>query len=104
MRTRGFTLVEIMIVVLIIGVLLSIAVPQFMTARERTHRTTCYANQQKLEEAKQNWILDTEQTSSSTPAMGDLVPLYIVRTPTCPTHGVYALGDGLAKVTCPNHP
>ena len=41
-----------MVVILIIGILLSIAVPQFMTARERTQRTTCYANQQKLEEAK----------------------------------------------------
>ena len=52
MRRRAFTLVEIMIVILIIGLLLAIAVPQFITARENAQEKACWQNQQKLEAAK----------------------------------------------------
>lgn len=104
MRRKGFTLVEIMIVILIIGLLLAIAVPQFITARENSHRTSCYANQQKIEEAKQHWIMDTGQDSSTTPSLADLVPVYLKTTPTCPTKATYSMGDGNAQVACPDHP
>ena len=103
MRRRAFTLVEIMIVILIIGILLAIAVPNFITARENSQQKACWENQQKLEAAKHMWIMDYGKASSDTPAMADLVPEYIKVTPECPTHDPYALGDGLASVTCPRH-
>jgi type IV pilus assembly protein PilA len=37
-REEGFTLIELMVVVLVIAVLLAIAIPTFLAARERTHR------------------------------------------------------------------
>ncbi len=102
-RNKAFTLVEIMIVVLIIGILLAIAVPQFVSARENAQEKSCWSNQQKLEAAKHMWIMDTGQTSSSTPAMSDLVPAYIKVEPECPTHATYALGNGSTSVVCPDH-
>lgn len=103
MHKKAFTLVEIMIVVLIIGLLLGIAVPQFMTARNNSQQKACWQNQQKLEAAKHMWIMDYGHPSSSTPAMADLVPEYVKKVPECPTHAVYVLGNGLVPVTCPDH-
>ena len=104
MRNRAFTLVEIMIEILIIGLLLSIAVPQFLKSRELTQQKACWENQQKLEAAKHMWMMDNGVPGTNTPTMADLVPTYLRVTPECPTHGVYVLGDGLTTVTCPNHP
>lgn len=103
MRKKAFTLVEIMIVILIIGLLLAIAVPQFISARENAQEKSCWSNQQKLEAAKHMWIMDTGQNSSTAPTNGDLVPAYLKEFPTCPTGGVYDLGTGASSVTCPDH-
>ncbi len=103
MRRKAFTLVEIMIVILIIGILLAIAVPNFITARENSQQKACWENQQKLEAAKHMWIMDYGKASSDTPVMADLIPEYIKVTPECPIHEVYVLGDGLAPVVCPTH-
>jgi prepilin-type N-terminal cleavage/methylation domain-containing protein len=103
MRKRAFTLVEIMIVILIIGLLLAIAVPQFIKSRESSQQKACWSNQQKLEAAKHMWMMDYGIDSSSTPVMADLVPEYIKATPECPTHDVYDLGDGMTPVVCPEH-
>lgn len=100
---RAFTLVEIMIVILIVGLLMSIAVPQFMKSRETSQLKACWENQQKLEAAKHMWMMDYGISSGNTPAMTDLVPEYIKFEPKCPTNAVYALGTGMVSVTCPDH-
>lgn len=92
-----------MIVILIIGLLLSIAVPQFITARDYSQKNACFENQKQLEYAKQHWILDTNQPSSSVPTPADLAPLYIKKYPVCPAGGTYVLGDGDTPVTCTFH-
>ena len=94
---KGFTLIEIMIVVLIIGILLAIAVPNFIRARETSRAKACCSNLKQIDSAKEQWAMDNKKTTGDTPAMTDLVgaALYIKATPVCPSGGTYAaLGVG----------
>ena len=55
---RGFTLIELMIVILVILVLAAILIPQFGLARERARKSTCVSNQRNLETAVAMWQAD----------------------------------------------
>jgi prepilin-type N-terminal cleavage/methylation domain-containing protein len=101
---RAFTLVEIMIVVLIIGILLAIAVPNFVKARESSRTKACIANLKQIEAAKQQWAMDFKQNSTDSPGFTDLVGSgkYISGTaaPTCPSGGTYDPQNVDTLATC----
>ncbi|HEY3332839.1 MAG TPA: prepilin-type N-terminal cleavage/methylation domain-containing protein [Capsulimonadaceae bacterium] len=99
-RQGAFTLVEIMIVVLIIGILLAIAIPNFVTARNSSRSKACVANLKQIDSAKQQYIMDKRLTSATSPTAANLAPTYIRAFPACPASGTYTIGDGNSNPTC----
>lgn len=104
-KTQGFTLVEIMIVVAIIGILAAIAVPNFVKNRNDSQRRTCISNMRQIMTAVENWKSDMDNTGAF--AASDLwgATSYIKVEPKCPTckssYGINAGNDTTAaSVTC----
>jgi prepilin-type N-terminal cleavage/methylation domain-containing protein len=101
-RKSGFTLVEIMIVVAIIGLLAAIAIPNFIKARESSQKNACIANLKQIDGAKNTWALENKKVSTDTPTTAVLygATLYIRDEPTCPAAGGYTLGSVSSRPTC----
>jgi len=91
-RITGFTLVEIMIVVAIIGIIIAIAIPGFMRAREVSRATSCQENLIKLEGAVDNYALEHDMTDGSVLSGWSILvskTLYLKKTPKCRGGGSY---------------
>lgn len=90
---RGFTLVEIMIVVMIIGVLLNIAAPGLIRAREGSRAKSCQSNLQKIQGAKEMWAMDTRAAVDAAPSWVHLAgsTRYLKARPVCQNGGSYTI-------------
>ncbi len=107
-KNPGFTLVEIILVIVVIGILASIAVTRFIPLQESAKRAACLANQRSLEEAQKlhysKASIDTRNGAYAgtfeelTPFMQD------GNLPVCPDGFAYELlPNGGVRCTSPDH-
>ena len=89
-----------MIVDLIIGILLAVAIPSFVQARETSRAKACVANLKQIDSAKQQWAMDQKAGSTASPASTDLSPTYVRSYPTCPESGTYTISNIATLPTC----
>ena len=100
-RSHGFTLVEIMIVVAIIGLLAAIAVPNFVRARSKAQQNACINNLKQMDGAKAQWAIENKKVDSDAVTTTDITP-YLKGSvmPQCPANGTYAVTIVSAVPTC----
>lgn len=96
-NNRGFTLVELMVVLLILGILVAIAVPVYNSTQKKAKETTCEANIRTIEGAAAQY----HAANGEWPSMGELVGEYLKEKPKCPfdEEKGYAI-DNEGEVTC----
>jgi prepilin-type N-terminal cleavage/methylation domain-containing protein len=101
-RRDGFTLIEILIVVAIIGILVGVAFPAFMKSRTQARKQVCIENLAQIETAKQQWGLTGGHKDGDVPNDTDLFGpnAYVKIKPACPAGGVYELNAIGAIATC----
>ncbi|MCL4177577.1 MAG: prepilin-type N-terminal cleavage/methylation domain-containing protein [Verrucomicrobia bacterium] len=71
-KAAGFTLVEVMVVVTLVGMLAGISVPSVMKARDTASLNVIRANLRTIQDVKQQWALDTRAANSAVPTEADL--------------------------------
>jgi len=98
----GFTLMEIMLVVGLVGTLAALAVPGFARARARTAEATCINNLRQIESAKSRWAMENKTSASALPTDADLFGpgLFLKKKPECPAGGQYTIDTVNNPPTC----
>jgi len=105
---RGFTLVEIMIVVAIIGMLATIAIPNFVRSRGAAQQKACISNLYQINGAINTWATELNKGPGQAVTFNDIAP-YLQNAVVCPAGGTsfddsYSITTVDALPTCQRQP
>jgi prepilin-type N-terminal cleavage/methylation domain-containing protein len=102
-RIEGFTIIELMVVIMVIGILVVIAVPRIQNSLERTKEAACLANQKAINEAIQKWQLENGTVEAPFPLdIQQLVNDGLLNSvPKC-NGTVFTTIDSNGKTVCPD--
>lgn len=89
-RKRGFTFVEVLVVVLIIAILMAIGLPLYISSIANSATVACRANMQSICNAAQAWKVRTRAADFTTLTLSALTP-DIGAVPLCPSGGTYTI-------------
>jgi prepilin-type N-terminal cleavage/methylation domain-containing protein len=85
-RSVGFTLVEVMIVVTLVGLLAGMAIPTFLRSRNAAYKSTCINNLKQIDSAIQQWATECKKPQSASVDFSDISP-YLKGAVVCPSGG-----------------
>lgn len=100
-KRKGFTLIELIVVIAILAILMLIAVPRFSGTQETAKTRSCQATQRTIESAAALYEAETGAQPENITALvnGD----YLADTPACPSSGTYTLTDGVVSCSVAGH-
>jgi len=101
-KNAGFTLVEIMIVVAVIGVVLAVALPNIASARTTAQRNSCILNLKLISGAKEMWALEQKKSAGAVvDTTGTFLGNFKNNTmPECPSGGAYTVNVVAKSPVC----
>lgn len=105
MNKKGFSLVELMIVVVIMGILIAVAIPLYGAITENANNKTCASNIKTIKNSAANYYASYDQQTATKEAI--LSMMEGQAAPRCPidkteAYTVLIAADGSATVQCPN--
>ena len=103
LNKKGFTLVEIMIVVAIIGLLAVIAIPNFVRARTTAQTNACINNMRQIDSGKQQWAIENNEVGTATPSSAQVGVYIRGGFPSCPAKGTYTINNVDTPPSCSTH-
>jgi len=99
-KIAGFTLIEILFVLLIIVLVVAIALPNFMKAQRQIKMVTCISDLKSLRDAVNRYASSYKKAPGSSVYFTDIIPGYLKSKPKCPSGGTYYLNTVGTNPTC----